>query len=242
MSNKNNKTKPTITCYLGIVYGGLLKQGYTHVFCVEANSKTTVENHFDEFKKYYGDNLRGRYVDCTSGDAKDNLKKFFAKVGQLKHGTDKNTMIMEATMTNLLKVIKEVTGIEKAHKIGFEEEDEGDETKTTAKKPKKSVNKSKDYEEDNEENNEENNEDDESNKKSKSTAKKPNKKNKDDDEENEGDENLDEEENEKDPEEAEEEDEKPKKPTKKAPAKKESAKKSSAKDEKAVKKPVKKGK
>jgi hypothetical protein len=134
MSKKTTKTKPAITGYLGFVYGGLFKQGYTHVFCVEDD----VEETFESFKKYYGDKVHGRYVDLTNGTVEENLAKFFQKKGDLRI---KKYMLMEATMTNLLKVIKEIAGVDKAHFLGFDDgegnAEEAEEVAAKAKAPVK---------------------------------------------------------------------------------------------------------
>jgi hypothetical protein len=156
--SKEGKGKAKVTCYLGFVYGGLLKQGYTHVFCLDTDGAVEVEEHFENFKKYYGDKLHGRYVGCTSGTAEENLEKFFEKVGKYKMG---DYLLMETTMTILLKVVKQVAGVDKGHWLGRDDKD--DEEPTTKPqvqvKPKTTVKTKKPVEEPEEEAEEDDNAD-----------------------------------------------------------------------------------
>jgi Mg-chelatase subunit ChlI len=174
--------KKEVVGYLGFVYGGLFKQGYTHVFTIDKADEDKLKEKFESFKDFYGDNVRCRYVELTDITPEKALETMF---DQQKKFRVKEYNIMEHSMSILIKVIKEIAKVDKARKLGFtddEEEEEEPKKKVDSKKKKVEVEEENDDENEKEENDEDKEEDDEDKEEddeeetSKKSSKKPSKK------------------------------------------------------------------
>ena len=141
MSSKTKSKKSSTTHYYGCVYGGIMKQGYVSFFSTTEDP----EEHFVQFKDWYGSKVRGRFVKASDED--DYLEKLEEKLNDHHvHGK-----IYEVSVDTASKTLKELTGAKKTSLLGEDEthhdEDKGakseaehdeDEKKATKVKASKS--------------------------------------------------------------------------------------------------------
>ena len=148
MASKAKQVKaPTV--YAFVLYGGVIKAGYTYVetSAQHPEAEQDGENLFDSYKKYFGNDLKGRYVKCqkpleeiTNGIA-DALSE---------HKYEESENLYKYNASDVVKVFKEVTGAKQCSTMGVYETTEEPEVKPTPAKKvaaKKAVSNTEDAEE-----------------------------------------------------------------------------------------------
>lgn len=111
MSKVSKSKKNSTTHYYGCVYGGIMKQGYVSFFSTTEDP----EEHFSQFKNWYGSKVRGRYVKTSDED--DCLEKLGDKLKDHNvHG-----QIYEVSVDTASKTLKELTGAKKTSLLGEDE-------------------------------------------------------------------------------------------------------------------------
>ena len=102
--------------FVGFLYGGIIKHGYVRFF-ITSDDVTKV---FDEFKKVYGNELRGRYVaselyESVLNNVRDKLlSNKFKNIGE---------NIFEISIANSTNTLKEFAGVKKAKILGKSDAD-----------------------------------------------------------------------------------------------------------------------
>ena len=99
MSSKSKSKKSSTTHYYGCIYGGIMKQGYVSFF----STTDDPEEHFVQYKDWYGNKVRGRYVKAS--DDEDYLEKVEEKLTE-QHVYNK---IYEISIDTAAKTLKELT-------------------------------------------------------------------------------------------------------------------------------------
>ncbi len=139
---KDSKSKKT-TNYYGCVYGGVMKQGYVYFFSTTEDP----EDYFNQFKDYYGNKVRGRFV--KAADDEDYLEKVQDKLSE--HQVFEK--LYEVSVDTASKTLKELTGAKKTSLLGEDESNQDDEktAKTETDKKSKSKKASQDDDDDDDE-------------------------------------------------------------------------------------------
>lgn len=139
MSNKTKSKKNSTTHYYGCVYGGIMKQGFVSFFSTTEDP----EEHFVQYKDWYGHKVRGRYVKVS--DEEDYLEKLEEKLNE-QHVYNK---IYEVSVDTASKTLKELTGSKKTSLLGEEDGNKNNaDNDDGEKKIKVKTSKSKKSEED----------------------------------------------------------------------------------------------
>ena len=108
MSTDNKKTSAIM-----MLYDGVLKVGHVYLLAVEDSNNVSSE--FENYKKYYGSNLKSKYVFCD--DLKDCMNKISDK---LKDYKDSASDLYQYTSTQLKELLENVTD-SKHSTLGIEE-------------------------------------------------------------------------------------------------------------------------
>jgi hypothetical protein len=169
MSSKKTKTLKQPTVYVSVFYGGIIKSGHSVIKISHDDSDDT----FEEFKEYYGDNLKFRGVKCTKSI--EYVEKEI--IEKLDDDKKISNLIYQYNSTDIIKIIKEICEVSKCITKGvFASKKDSDDSKTKTNELKKNKNNNEDDEDeknksdsDSDEDNEEDEEDIKKLSKSKST-------------------------------------------------------------------------
>lgn len=146
MASKTKQIKaPTV--YAFVLYGGIIKGGYTYVETSAQHPEVEQDGNilFDSYKKYFGHDLKGKYVKCQK-PLEEITDSIIKSLSEHKYGESDN--IYRYNSTDVVKVLKEATGAKQAYSLGGNDNSEDTEEKTVVKKvPKKPVAKTEDTEE-----------------------------------------------------------------------------------------------
>ena len=126
--NKQPAKKKEQTGHIGCVYGGVMKEGWARFFTIEADAD--VDEAFNEYKKYYGSNLKGVYAKASNPDAM--LEQINTE--QAEH---KNCDLFEISRTTASTTLKKVTGASSVSHWKNPEEDDDNKAKAKEKEKEK---------------------------------------------------------------------------------------------------------
>ena len=102
----------TPVVYAYVLYGGVMKGGYTYVDVSEQHPEVDL---FDNFKPYFGD-IKGRYVKCQK--PLDEIKEGIAEALAEHKYSDDSEYLYKRNMEDVVKVLKSVTGAKQASTMG----------------------------------------------------------------------------------------------------------------------------
>jgi hypothetical protein len=133
MASKGKQSKaPTIYAY--VLYGGIIKAGHTYVDTSSQHPEAEQdgESLFDSYKKYFGNDLKGRYVKCQKSldEISEGINE--ALVDSKYEDSD---YIYKKNVSDVVATLKEVTGAKQASTMGVYETAEAEEPKVEAKTP-----------------------------------------------------------------------------------------------------------
>lgn len=103
--------------YVGFLYAGIIKTGYTILFCIDGNKD--IKEEFEKQQKIYSRNIRGKYI------LHDNAEDIFINV--LKHFKEdvlKDTFIIDTSVCVMSSILKKYSGVQELEYLGYDEYDE----------------------------------------------------------------------------------------------------------------------
>jgi hypothetical protein len=127
MTTKSKKS--TNFTYYGFVYGGLMKQGHVNFF----ETSEDVNTHFDHYKSYYSDSVKGRFVKVTEKH-ENFMEELAIKFSKELHN---NNTLFECSVDNASKTLKEVTGAKQASTLGNDKDNATEKEETKKEETKK---------------------------------------------------------------------------------------------------------
>ena len=114
-------TKKTQTVYAWLGYGGALKTGKSYITI----TTTHPETEFEEAKKHYGHELKGRWVKSTQS-LESLTESYNDKLEEHKYGESGN--LYDISISDGVKILKEVFGCSKCSTMGvYEDKEDKDE-------------------------------------------------------------------------------------------------------------------
>lgn len=143
MASKAKQVKvPTV--YAFVLYGGVIKAGYTYVETSAQHPEAEQDGEilFDSYKKYFGNDLKGRYVKCQKP-----LEEITNSIAEAlsEHKYEESENLYKYNASDVVKVFKEVTGAKQCSTMGVYETTEEPEEKPAKKvvesAPKKAAGK-----------------------------------------------------------------------------------------------------
>ena len=137
MASKSKQVKaPTV--YAFVLYNGFITRGCTYVKVTSAHPEA---DEFETYKQYYSDDVKGRYVKCQKSidDIVEGLTEKLANVVFTEE--EEKTFLCKSNVTDVVKVLKEVTGAKQCSTMGVFEttEQETEEAKPAPKVVTKKV-------------------------------------------------------------------------------------------------------
>jgi hypothetical protein len=143
MASKAKQVKvPNV--YAFVLYGGVIKAGYTYVETSAQHPEAEQDGEilFDSYKKYFGNDLKGRYVKCQKP-----LEEITNSIAEAlsEHKYEESENLYKYNASDVVKVFKEVTGAKQCSTMGVYETTEEPEEKPAKKvvesAPKKAAGK-----------------------------------------------------------------------------------------------------
>jgi hypothetical protein len=110
--------------YIGFVYGGTMKVGWTRLFVVD--NGVSVDDKFETFKEHYGPAVRGRHIKTVAPETK--LQQLMEELKDYRRG---NHQLYEISIPTATNAMKKVTGSKKASLLGPVAETEVENNLTT---------------------------------------------------------------------------------------------------------------
>lgn len=134
MASKAKQPKaPTV--YAFVLYNGFITRGCTFVTVSSTHPETEVDGEivFDSYKQYYSDDVKGRYV--KSVKSIDEIVEGLSEKLENVVYTKDSIFLCRSNVTDVVKVLKEVTGAKQCSTMGVYGTDEQEtEEKSTTKK------------------------------------------------------------------------------------------------------------
>jgi len=134
MASKAKQTKaPTV--YAFVLYNGFITRGCTFVTVSSTHPESEVDGEivFDSYKQYYSDDVKGRYVKSVKS-IDEIVQELSEKLENVVYTKD-SIFLCRSNVTDVVKVLKEVTGAKQCSTMGVYATDEQEtEEKATAKK------------------------------------------------------------------------------------------------------------
>jgi hypothetical protein len=104
------KTPKAELVYAYTVYGGVLKSGISVIGVTPSHPESVFEN----LKKVYGDDIKGRFVKCTK-----DFEEVETEITEKLEEFNMNDLIYKQSVADIVKVLKEVTGATKCATMGI---------------------------------------------------------------------------------------------------------------------------
>ena len=135
MASKAKQTKaPTV--YAFVLYNGFITRGCTFVTVSSTHPESEVDGEiiFDSYKQYYSDDVKGRYVKSVKS-IDEIVQELSEKLENVVYTKD-SIFLCRSNVTDVVKVLKEVTGAKQCSTMGVyaTDDQETEEKATTAKK------------------------------------------------------------------------------------------------------------
>jgi len=116
MASKAKQVKvPTV--YAFVLYGGVIKAGYTYVETSAQHPEAEQDGEilFDSYKKYFGNDLKGRYVKCQKPleEITNNIAEALSE-----HKYEESENLYKYNSSDVVTVFKEVTGAKQCSTMG----------------------------------------------------------------------------------------------------------------------------
>lgn len=123
--DKEKKTRGKQNQSVAFLYGGeLLKTNRSVLFTVDSNKPDDVKQYVrDNFSKYYGSDVSGRFIKCEDGD--DTLVEVLEAAKEKDYLLEPDSNILKCSVNDAAELLKDVTKLDSTHTFKLGESKKG---------------------------------------------------------------------------------------------------------------------